>query len=96
LALWPDLLGFSDFSFTVAILIRLYNEVWSNTAAVGGYYGPASSAEFIGAALLFTAATLFYSIKAGMPNFTESRFGVITLDCVRFWKPSTPLFWSPA
>ncbi|HMR03716.1 MAG TPA: sodium:solute symporter, partial [Candidatus Competibacter phosphatis] len=53
-------------AFTAAILIRLYNEVWSNTAVVGGYYGPAGSPQFIGAALLFTAATLFYSIKGGL------------------------------
>ena len=53
-------------AFTVAILIRLYNEVWSNTAVVGGYYGPAGSPAFVGAALLFTAATLFYSIKGGL------------------------------
>ncbi|HHW76457.1 MAG TPA: sodium:solute symporter [Xanthomonadaceae bacterium] len=53
-------------AFTAAILIRLYNEVWSNTAVVGGYYGPAGSPEFIGAALLFTAATLFYSLKGGL------------------------------
>ena len=33
---------------------------------VGGYYGPAGSPQFIGAALLFTAATLFYSIKGGL------------------------------
>lgn len=53
-------------AFTVAILVRLYNEVWSNSAVVGGYYGPAGSPAFIGAALLFTAATLFYSIKGGL------------------------------
>ncbi|MCP5159173.1 MAG: sodium:solute symporter [Gammaproteobacteria bacterium] len=53
-------------AFTAAILVRLYNEVWSNTAVVGGYYGPAGSPAFIGAALLFTAATLFYSIKGGL------------------------------
>ncbi len=53
-------------AFTAAILIRLYNEVWSNTAVVGGYYGPTGSPAFIGAALLFTAATLFYSIKGGL------------------------------
>jgi len=53
-------------AFTAAILIRLYNEVWSNTAVVGGYYGPAGSPQFIGAALLFTAATLFYSVKGGL------------------------------
>lgn len=53
-------------AFSVAILVRLYNEVWSNSAVVGGYYGPAGSPAFIGAALLFTAATLFYSIKGGL------------------------------
>jgi Na+/proline symporter len=53
-------------AFSAAILIRLYNEVWSNTAVVGGYYGPAGSFEFIAAALLFTAVTLFYSMKGGL------------------------------
>lgn len=60
-------------AFSAAILIRLYNEVWSNTAVVGGYYGPAGSGAFIGAALLFTAATLFYSLKGGLRSsiFTD-------------------------
>jgi Na+/proline symporter len=53
-------------AFSIAILVRLFNEVWSNTAVVGGYYGPAGSTGFIGAALLFTAATLFYSLKGGL------------------------------
>ncbi|MCK6427859.1 MAG: hypothetical protein L6Q72_02045 [Burkholderiaceae bacterium] len=60
-------------AFSAAILIRLYNEVWSNTAVVGGYYGPAGSGAFIGAALLFTAVTLFYSLKGGLRSsiFTD-------------------------
>jgi len=53
-------------AFSAAILIRLFNEVWSNTAVVGGYYGDAGSAEFIGAALLFTAVTLAYSLRGGL------------------------------
>ncbi len=53
-------------AFTAAILIRLYNEVWSNTAVVGGYYGAPGSSAFIGAALLFTAVTLIYSLKGGL------------------------------
>lgn len=59
--------------FSAAILIRLYNEVWSNTAVVGGYYGPSGSSAFIGAALLFSAATLFYSVKGGLRSsiFTD-------------------------
>lgn len=59
--------------FTLAILIRLYNEVWSNTAVVGAYYGAAGTWTFIGAALLFTAATLVYSLKGGLRSsiFTD-------------------------
>jgi len=53
-------------AFTLAILIRLYNEVWSNTAVVGAYYGSSGSFTFIAAALLFTAVTLFYSMKGGL------------------------------
>jgi Na+/proline symporter len=53
-------------AFALAIFIRLYNEVWSNTAVVGAYYGKAGGWTFIAAALLFTAATLFYSIKGGL------------------------------
>lgn len=53
-------------AFSAAILIRLFNEVWSNTAVVGGYYGESGSGEFIGAALLFTAVTLAYSLRGGL------------------------------
>jgi SSS family solute:Na+ symporter len=53
-------------AFGLAIFIRLYNEVWSNTAVVGAYYGKAGEWPFVAAALLFTAATLFYSIKGGL------------------------------
>lgn len=53
-------------AFSAAILIRLFNEVWSNTAVVGGYYGDTGSGGFIASALLFTAAVLFYSLKGGL------------------------------
>ena len=53
-------------AFSAAILIRLFNEVWSNTAVVGGYYGDSGSPAFIGAALLFTAVTLAYSLRGGL------------------------------
>lgn len=52
--------------FALAILIRLYNEVWSNTAVVGAYYGKAGQWPFITAAMLFTLATLLYSLKGGL------------------------------
>jgi SSS family solute:Na+ symporter len=53
-------------AFMVAILIRLYNEVWSNTAVVGAYYGKPGTGVFITAALIFTAASLCYSLKGGL------------------------------
>ena len=52
--------------FALAILIRLYNEVWSNTAVVGAYFGSPGSPAYIGAALVFTAITLAYSLKGGL------------------------------
>jgi len=59
--------------FTAAILIRLYNEVWSNTAVVGAYYGKPGEWTFVAAALLFTAVTLLYSLKGGLRSsiFTD-------------------------
>lgn len=53
-------------AFSLAIAVRLFNEVWSNTAVVGGYYGAGGSPGFIGSALLFTAAVLLYSLKGGL------------------------------
>jgi Na+/proline symporter len=60
-------------AFSAAILVRLFNEVWSNTAVVGGYYGESGSWGFIASALLFTAAVLFYSLKGGLRSsiFTD-------------------------
>ena len=52
--------------FALAILIRLFNEVWSNTAVVGGYFGTPGSKTYIAAALIFTAMTLAYSLKGGL------------------------------
>ena len=57
---------FAAVVFMLAILIRLYNEVWSNTAVVGAYYGKPGTGVFITAALLFTAAALCYSLKGGL------------------------------
>ncbi|MBA1149236.1 sodium:solute symporter [Ectothiorhodospiraceae bacterium WFHF3C12] len=53
-------------AFAVAIMIRLYNEVWSNTAVVGGYFGEPGSWPFIAAAVVFTLVTLGYSAKGGL------------------------------
>lgn len=76
-------------AFTLAILIRLYNEVWSNTAVVGAYYGNTGEWTFIGAALLFTAATLIYSMKGGLrssiiTDVIQSVLFVLVLGIVLF------------
>ncbi|MDR0499648.1 MAG: hypothetical protein LBG97_00155 [Coriobacteriales bacterium] len=52
--------------FSLAILIRLFNEVWSNSSVVAGYYGSSGSLPFIAAALLFTIITLLYSMRGGL------------------------------
>ncbi len=53
-------------AFSLAILIRLYNEIWSNTAVVGGFFGDKGTTGYYAAALVFTALTLVYSIKGGL------------------------------
>lgn len=54
------------FVFSLAILIRLFNEIWSNSSVVGGYYGPSGSTYFIIAATLFTLITLAYAMWGGL------------------------------
>ena len=54
------------FCFSAAILVRLFNEIWSNTSVVGAYYGMSGSAPFIIAAILFTLLTLAYCCRSGM------------------------------
>lgn len=56
----------ASIAFSAAILIRLYNEVWSNSSVVGGFYGESGSTMFIVAALFFTTVTLVYSCRGGM------------------------------
>lgn len=57
---------FAAVAFSAAILIRLFNEVWSNTSVVGGYYGASGSKAFIWSAIIFTVITLVYSIWGGL------------------------------
>ena len=54
------------FCFSAAILVRLFNEIWSNTSVIGGYYGASGTTPFIIAAILFTVITLLYSCWGGL------------------------------
>ena len=63
----------ASLGFAAAILIRLYNEIWSNTAVVGGYFGSPGQWQYYTAAMVFTAFTLAYSLKGGLRSsiFTD-------------------------
>lgn len=59
--------------FSVLIVIRLFNEVWSNTIVIGSYFGTTGSGNYYWAILVFTLLTLAYSIKGGLSSsiFTD-------------------------
>ena len=73
------------FCFSAAILVRLFNEVWSNTSVVGDYYGTSGSAPFIIAALLFTAITVVYCCWGGMRGSLTTDVGQTILFVVLFF-----------
>ena len=53
-------------AFSAAILIRLFNEIWSNSSVVGAYYGENGSTYFVLASLAITVIALAYSMKGGL------------------------------
>ena len=60
--------------FSILIVIRLFNEVWSNTMVIGTYFGAQGSNPFYAAIIVFTLLTLAYSLKGGMSSsiFTDA------------------------
>lgn len=56
----------ASLAFLLVVLIRLMNEVWSNTAVVGTYFGASGTTSYLSAALVFTAITLAYSLRGGL------------------------------
>jgi len=52
--------------FTLLIVFRLYNEVWSNTMVIGSYFGAAGSSNYYLAIIVFTALILGYTLKGGL------------------------------
>jgi SSS family solute:Na+ symporter len=53
-------------AFLLVVLVRLMNEVWSNTAVVGAYFGASGTASYFAGALAFTSITLAYSLRGGL------------------------------
>nr|WP_293837476.1 sodium:solute symporter [uncultured Arsenicibacter sp.] len=54
--------------FTLLIMIRLYNEIWSNTIVIGSYFGAQGTTSYYVAILVFTLLTLAYTLKGGMSS----------------------------
>lgn len=54
--------------FTLLIMIRLYNEIWSNTIVIGSYFGEAGTTPYYVAIVVFTLLTLAYTLKGGMSS----------------------------
>jgi SSS family solute:Na+ symporter len=54
------------FAFSAAILVRLFNEVWSNTGVVASTFGPKGSLAYYAGAAAFTASVLAYAVRGGL------------------------------
>ena len=52
--------------FLIAVGIRLFNEVWSNTKVVGQFFGSEGSFGYWLAVILFTAFAAWYSVRGGL------------------------------
>ncbi len=52
--------------FLIAVCIRLYNEVWSNTKVVGTFFGAEGSFHYWLAVLVFTIFTVIYTWRGGL------------------------------
>jgi len=52
--------------FSIVIAFRLFNEIWSNTMVIGGYFGEVGSSSYYTSILVFTALTLAYCLKGGL------------------------------
>ena len=59
--------------FTILIVFRLFNEVWSNTMVIGSYFGAQGSTAYYASIIVFTLLTLGYALKGGLSSsiFTD-------------------------
>jgi Na+/proline symporter len=60
--------------FSILIIIRLFNEVWSNTMVIGSYFGDMGTGSYYAAIMVFTVLTLAYALKGGLSSsiFTDA------------------------
>ena len=68
--------------FLIAIAIRLFNEVWSNTKVGALYFGAEGSAAYWVAAAAITAFTVYYSWRGGLRSSLLTDTGQMLLAAV--------------
>ena len=68
--------------FGLALLVRLFNEVWSNTTVVAMFYGERDSAEWWVAVALSSAVPLSYVLMGGMRSSLTSDVAQALLSIV--------------
>ena len=68
--------------FLIAIGIRLFNEVWSNTKVAALYFGPEGSGAYWVAALAVTAFTMLYAWRGGLRSSLLTDAGQMLLAAV--------------
>jgi SSS family solute:Na+ symporter len=54
------------FAFSAAVLVRIFNEIWSNTGVVASYFGPKGSPAYFAGAAAFTLSVLAYVLRGGL------------------------------
>lgn len=59
--------------FSILIIFRLFNEVWSNTMVIGSYFGATGTLAYYWSIIVFTLLTLAYALKGGLSSsiFTD-------------------------
>jgi SSS family solute:Na+ symporter len=69
------------FAFSAAILVRIFNEIWSNTGVVASYFGPKGSPAYLAGAAAFTVSVLAYVLRGGLRAsiFTDRLQGALML-----------------
>jgi len=58
--------AFAAKSFLIVVIIRLFNEVWSNTKVTSQFFGPEGSLPYWIAALAVTGFVIFYTWRGGL------------------------------
>jgi len=72
--------------FSLILIIRFWNEIWSNTIVMAQFFGPWESSEYYVASWAITALVLSYILKGGLRSsiITDATFIPLSYDYERF------------